>query len=67
MAQKYYEYAHYKQQEERRPPRGSHVPYLVVFQAIFYCLYHVSARLGSRGSHMQAPGPSACWLLLILS
>ncbi|XP_040826690.1 protein unc-93 homolog B1 [Ochotona curzoniae] len=42
MAQKYYEYAHYKQQEERRPPRGSHVPYLVVFQAIFYCLYHLS-------------------------
>ncbi|XP_069922070.1 protein unc-93 homolog B1 [Oryctolagus cuniculus] len=46
MAQKYCEYTHYKEQDEQRPrqrpPRGSHVPYLVVFQAIFYCFFHLS-------------------------
>lgn len=47
MSQKYYEYSHYKEQEEQgpqqRPPRGSHAPYLLVFQAIFYSFFHVSA------------------------
>ncbi|XP_004852268.1 protein unc-93 homolog B1 isoform X2 [Heterocephalus glaber] len=46
MAQKYYEYSHYKEQEEqgpqKRPPRGSHAPYLLVFQAIFYSFFHLS-------------------------
>ncbi|XP_004713784.1 protein unc-93 homolog B1 [Echinops telfairi] len=46
MAQKYYEYVHYKEQEEQgprqRPPRGSHAPYLLVFQAIFYSFFHLS-------------------------
>ncbi|XP_037694999.1 protein unc-93 homolog B1 isoform X1 [Choloepus didactylus] len=46
MAQKYYEYSHYKEQDEqgprRRPPRGSHAPYLLVFQAIFYSVFHLS-------------------------
>ncbi|XP_010634082.1 protein unc-93 homolog B1 isoform X1 [Fukomys damarensis] len=46
MAQKYYEYSHYKEQEEQgpqqRPPRGSHAPYLLVFQAIFYSFFHLS-------------------------
>uniref|UniRef100_A0A8C5P5Q2 Protein unc-93 homolog B1 n=1 Tax=Jaculus jaculus TaxID=51337 RepID=A0A8C5P5Q2_JACJA len=46
MAQKYYEYAHYKEQDEQeprqRPPRGSHAPYLLVFQAIFYGFFHLS-------------------------
>ncbi|XP_076971640.1 protein unc-93 homolog B1 [Tamandua tetradactyla] len=46
MAQKYYEYSHYKEQDERgpkqRPPRGSHAPYLLVFQAIFYSFFHLS-------------------------
>lgn len=48
MAQKYYEYSHYKEQDEhgpqQRPPRGSHAPYLLVFQVIFYSFFHVSAR-----------------------
>lgn len=52
MSQKYYEYSHYKEQEEQgpqqRPPRGSHAPYLLVFQAIFYSFFHVSAP-GTRG------------------
>ncbi|XP_036858369.2 protein unc-93 homolog B1 [Manis javanica] len=46
MAQKYYEYSHYKAQDEQgpqqRPPRGSHAPYLLVFQAIFYSFFHLS-------------------------
>lgn len=46
MAQKYYEYSHYKEQDEqgpqKRPPRGSHAPYLLVFQAIFYSFFHLS-------------------------
>ncbi|XP_006860903.1 PREDICTED: protein unc-93 homolog B1 [Chrysochloris asiatica] len=46
MAQKYYEYSHYKEQEEqepqKRPPRGSHAPYLLVFQVIFYGFFHLS-------------------------
>ncbi|XP_047374555.1 protein unc-93 homolog B1 isoform X3 [Sciurus carolinensis] len=46
MSQKYYEYSHYKEQDEqgpqRRPPRGSHAPYLLVFQAIFYSFFHLS-------------------------
>lgn len=50
MAQKYYEYSHYKAQDEQgpqqRPPRGSHAPYLLVFQAIFYSFFHVSATHG---------------------
>ncbi|XP_058161072.1 protein unc-93 homolog B1 isoform X1 [Dasypus novemcinctus] len=46
MAQKYYEYSHYKEQDEQapkqRPPRGSHAPYLLVFQVIFYSFFHLS-------------------------
>lgn len=51
MAQKYYEYTHYKERDEQgpqqRPPRGSHAPYLLVFQAIFYSFFHVSATYGA--------------------
>ncbi|XP_008145241.2 protein unc-93 homolog B1 [Eptesicus fuscus] len=46
MAQKYYEYSHYKERDEQgpqqRPPRGSHAPYLLVFQTIFYSFFHLS-------------------------
>ncbi|GAB5578182.1 protein unc-93 homolog B1 [Prionailurus iriomotensis] len=46
MAQKYYEYSHYKEQDDqgpqKRPPRGSHAPYLLVFQVIFYSFFHLS-------------------------
>ncbi|XP_012876606.1 PREDICTED: protein unc-93 homolog B1 isoform X1 [Dipodomys ordii] len=46
MAQKYYEYSHYKEHEDHgprhRPPPGSHAPYLLVFQAIFYSFFHLS-------------------------
>lgn len=50
MAQKYYEFSHYKEDEQKpqqRPPRGSHAPYLLVFQAIFYSFFHVSAMWGA--------------------
>lgn len=53
MAQKYYEYSHYKERDEQgpqqRPPRGSHAPYLLVFQAIFYSFFHVSITYGALG------------------
>lgn len=53
MAQKYYEYSHYKERDgqdpQQRPPRGSHAPYLLVFQAIFYSFFHVSAMCGALG------------------
>ena len=56
MAQKYYEYSHYKEQDEQgpqqRPPRGSHAPYLLVFQAIFYSFFHVSAMPGDPGGRL---------------
>ncbi|XP_074128461.1 protein unc-93 homolog B1 [Sminthopsis crassicaudata] len=45
MSQKYYEYVNYKEehvQEQRRPPRGTHTPFLVVFHTIFYSFFHLS-------------------------
>lgn len=68
MSQKYYEYSHYKEQEEqgpqKRPPRGSHAPYLLVFQAIFYSFFHVSIQetrerggLFCEGFHTIQPSP----------
>lgn len=58
MAQKYYEYSHYKERDEhgpqQRPPRGSHAPYLLVFQAIFYSFFHVRATYGALGGGVEA-------------
>lgn len=51
MAQKYYEYANYKEehvQEQRQAPRGACSTYVVVFQTIFYACFHVRAG-GARG------------------
>ncbi|NXC43626.1 UN93B protein, partial [Penelope pileata] len=45
MAQKYYEYANYKEehvQEQRQAPRGACGTYIVVFQTIFYVCFHLS-------------------------
>uniref|UniRef100_A0A8B9V455 Unc-93 homolog B1, TLR signaling regulator n=1 Tax=Anas zonorhyncha TaxID=75864 RepID=A0A8B9V455_9AVES len=45
MAQKYYEYANYKEehvQEQRQAPRGACSTYIVVFQTIFYACFHLS-------------------------
>ncbi|XP_042748407.1 protein unc-93 homolog B1-like [Lagopus leucura] len=45
MAQKYYEYANYKEehvQEQRQAPRGACSAYIVVFQTIFYICFHLS-------------------------
>ncbi|XP_038620302.1 LOW QUALITY PROTEIN: protein unc-93 homolog B1 [Tachyglossus aculeatus] len=43
MAQKYHEFVNYKQEvEHKRPPRGAHAPYLVVFQVVFYSCFHLS-------------------------
>ncbi|XP_066854943.1 protein unc-93 homolog B1 isoform X1 [Anser cygnoides] len=45
MAQKYYEYANYKEehvQEQRQAPRGACSTYVVIFQTIFYACFHLS-------------------------
>ncbi|XP_025972912.2 protein unc-93 homolog B1 isoform X1 [Dromaius novaehollandiae] len=45
MAQKYYEYANYKEehvQEQQRAPRGACNAYIVVFHTIFYTCFHLS-------------------------
>ncbi|NXD88664.1 UN93B protein, partial [Halcyon senegalensis] len=45
MAQKYYEYVNYKEeqaQERKRAPRGAYDTYVVVFQTIFYSCFHLS-------------------------
>ncbi|KAM6073957.1 protein unc-93 homolog B1 [Chlamydotis macqueenii] len=45
MAQKYYEYANYKEehvQEQQRAPRGACNAYVVVFQTVFYACFHLS-------------------------
>lgn len=59
MAQKYYEYSHYKERDEQgpqqRPPRGSHAPYLLVFQAIFYSFFHVSVTYWALGGVYSSP------------
>lgn len=63
MAQKYHEYSHYKEQDgqglKQRPPRGSHAPYLLVFQAIFYSFFHVSTTWVIVGWQGQTPGIEA--------
>lgn len=63
MAQKYYEYTHYKERDEQgpqqRPPRGSHAPYLLVFQAIFYSFFHVSVTRGALASGCSSPRTQA--------
>ncbi|XP_071618508.1 protein unc-93 homolog B1 [Heliangelus exortis] len=40
MAQKYHEYLHY--QEEERRPRGGWDSYLIIFNSVFYCCFHLS-------------------------
>ncbi|OXB69809.1 UNVERIFIED_CONTAM: hypothetical protein H355_009738 [Colinus virginianus] len=45
MAQKYYEYANYKEehvQEQRQAPRGACSTYVVIFQSVFYVCFHLS-------------------------
>lgn len=45
MAQKYYEYVNYKEEQERerqRRPRDACNSYIIVFQTVFYSCFHVS-------------------------
>ncbi|XP_064516040.1 protein unc-93 homolog B1 isoform X3 [Pseudopipra pipra] len=63
MAQKYYEYVNYKEEQERvRAPRDACNAYIIIFQTIFYSCFHVSAsgmggmgRGGRTGSAEPAP------------
>ncbi|NXP22765.1 UN93B protein, partial [Scytalopus superciliaris] len=43
MAQKYYEYVNYKEeQEKQRVPRDACKTYIIVFQTVFYSCFHLS-------------------------
>ncbi|XP_068004304.1 protein unc-93 homolog B1 [Melanerpes formicivorus] len=45
MAQKYYEYVSYKEeqgQEQERAPRGASNTYIIIFQTVFYACFHLS-------------------------
>ncbi|KAG8434860.1 hypothetical protein GDO86_012994 [Hymenochirus boettgeri] len=45
MAQKYYEFVNYKEQnvqEQRRVPRGASQRYIIIFQCIFFSIFHMS-------------------------
>ncbi|XP_027759540.1 protein unc-93 homolog B1 [Empidonax traillii] len=43
MAQKYYEYVNYKEEQEKeRAPRDACNTYIIVFQTIFYSCFHLS-------------------------
>ena len=45
MAQQYYEYVNYKEehvQEQKKLPKGACQSYIIVFQSIFYIIFHVS-------------------------
>ncbi|KAM4704045.1 protein unc-93 homolog B1 isoform 2-T3 [Rhinophrynus dorsalis] len=45
MAQKYYEFVNYKEEnvrEQRRIPRGASHRYIIIFQSIFYSIFHIS-------------------------
>ncbi|XP_053306536.1 protein unc-93 homolog B1 [Spea bombifrons] len=45
MAQKYYEFVNYKEQnvkEQNKLPRGASHKYIIIFQSIFYSIFHIS-------------------------
>lgn len=45
MAQQYYEYVNYKEdhvQEQKKLPKGACHKYIIVFQSVFYIVFHVS-------------------------
>ncbi|XP_059410417.1 protein unc-93 homolog B1 [Carassius carassius] len=45
MAQQYYEYVNYKDehvQEQKKPPKGAVHPYIIIFQSVFYIIFHLS-------------------------
>ncbi|KAM5141674.1 protein unc-93 homolog B1 [Mantella aurantiaca] len=45
MAQKYYEFEYYKEEhvrEQRRVPKGATHKYIIIFQSIFYSIFHLS-------------------------
>ncbi|XP_026116522.1 protein unc-93 homolog B1-like isoform X2 [Carassius auratus] len=45
MAQQYYEYVNYKDehvQEQKKPPKGAFNSYIIIFQSVFYIIFHLS-------------------------
>ncbi|XP_072409920.1 protein unc-93 homolog B1-like [Chiloscyllium punctatum] len=62
MAQKYYEYANYKEDhvlEQKKLPKGASYQYVIIFQSIFYFLFNVSLFffLIQRGKSAKIPAP----------
>ncbi|KAL2097374.1 hypothetical protein ACEWY4_006581 [Coilia grayii] len=44
MAQQYYEFKNYKEdhvQEQKKPPKGAFHQYIVIFQSVFYIIFHL--------------------------
>uniref|UniRef100_A0A672QKW6 Unc-93 homolog B1, TLR signaling regulator n=1 Tax=Sinocyclocheilus grahami TaxID=75366 RepID=A0A672QKW6_SINGR len=44
MAQQYYEYVNYKDehiQQQKKPPKGAFHSYIIIFQSVFYIVFHV--------------------------
>ncbi|XP_016088663.1 protein unc-93 homolog B1 isoform X1 [Sinocyclocheilus grahami] len=45
MAQQYYEYVNYKDehiQQQKKPPKGAFHSYIIIFQSVFYIVFHLS-------------------------
>ncbi|NXF74260.1 UN93B protein, partial [Sclerurus mexicanus] len=42
MAQKYYEYVNYKEEQKEQVPRDACNAYIIVFQTVFYSCFHLS-------------------------
>lgn len=45
MAQQYYEYVNYKEehvQEQKKVPKGAYNHYIIIFQTVFYIIFHLS-------------------------
>uniref|UniRef100_A0A673NIG7 Protein unc-93 homolog B1-like n=1 Tax=Sinocyclocheilus rhinocerous TaxID=307959 RepID=A0A673NIG7_9TELE len=50
MAQQYYEYVNYKDehvQEQKKPPKGAFHSYIIIFQSVFYIVFHSHLILSS--------------------
>lgn len=64
MAQQYYEYVNYREehvQEQKKLPKGACHRYIVVFQSVFNCIFHVSlppalANANPTGLTLTPPG-----------
>uniref|UniRef100_A0A671KH34 Protein unc-93 homolog B1-like n=1 Tax=Sinocyclocheilus anshuiensis TaxID=1608454 RepID=A0A671KH34_9TELE len=55
MAQQYYEYVNYKDehiQEQKKPPKGAFHSYIIIFQSVFYIVFHSCTMHSFLWSHL---------------